>query len=306
MADAGWEVHPLVRKAGSVESPCTITHDLLASLADVPSTDWIFHLAGAYAGAAMAELRDADLAIAQNLIRWGVSAGVRNWIFASAAEVYGEVTGFATEDSPTVPVIPYGQTKLEIERLLIQELGKLSGYRLVILRLGEVYGLGSKLLTELTTRLNRGFCPWPGSGNVNLSFVHVDDVAAAFLCAAQNAREGAAIYNIGDASASTWREFLLYVARRCQNKGPQFLPVSLVKAYAVISTLANQFTGRDPVLTLHALRLITTPKLLSSVRARRELQFQPRYPDYLSGLEEALRGLSHDPQNGKTQTGASR
>jgi len=307
MDDAGWEVRPLVRKAGSVKSSRTITHDLLASLDDVPSSDWVFHLAGAYAGAGATELRDADLAIAQNLVRWGVSSGVKNWIFASAAEVYGEITGFAAENSPTVPVIPYGQTKLEIERLLLQELGKLPGYRLVILRIGEVYGSGSKLLTELTARLNRGFCPWPGSGNVILSFVHVDDVAAAFLCAAQNAREGAAIYNIGDDAASTWREFLLYVARCCQNKSPQFLPLSLVKAYAVISTLAHRLTGRrDPVLTLHALRLITTPKLLSSVRAKRELQFRPRYPDYLSGLEEALRGLSHDTQNGKAQAGASR
>jgi nucleoside-diphosphate-sugar epimerase len=150
MDDAGWEVRPLVRKAESVKSSRAIIHDLLVSPDDVPSSDWVFHLAGAYAGADMTELRNADLAIAQNLIRWGVSAGVKNWIFASAAEVYGEVPGFAREDSPTVPVIPYGRIKLEIERLLIQELGKLPGCRLVILRIGEVYGSQGKLLTELT------------------------------------------------------------------------------------------------------------------------------------------------------------
>ena len=78
-----------------------------------------------------------------------------------------------------------------------------------------------------------------------------------------------------------------------------------MKAYAVSSTLANRLMGRDSVLTLHALRLITTPKLLSSARAERELQFQPRYPDYSCGLEEALRGLSHNTQNGTAQAGAS-
>jgi nucleoside-diphosphate-sugar epimerase len=35
------------------------------------------------------------------------------------------------------------------------------------------------------------------------------------------------------------------------------------------------------------------PKTLSNARLKRELGFQPRYPGYSKGLEEALRGLSH-------------
>jgi nucleoside-diphosphate-sugar epimerase len=243
--------------------------------------------------------------MAKNLIRWGISAGVKNWIFASAAEVYGDVEGYATENSPTAPVIPYGRIKLQIEKLFSHELSAISNCRLMILRIGEVYGSGSKLLAELTARLRRGFCPWPGSGNIPLSFVHVEDVAGAFLCAAQNAASGTTIYNVADDTQATWRDFIMYVARECGTRGPQFLPMGLVKTYAAAGTLASRLMGREPVLTPHALRLITTPKLLSNARAKHDLGFQPQYASYSEGLEEAL-GLSHHTKNGAAQASASR
>jgi nucleoside-diphosphate-sugar epimerase len=304
MRRAGYDVRALVRKAGENKLG-TIVHDLRLPLANVPPADWVFHLAGAYAGAGEDELQRADLAMAKNLISWGISAGVKNWIFASAAEVYGDVEGFATENSPTAPVIPYGRIKLQIEKLFIQELAKVPNCRLVILRIGEVYGSGSKLLSELTTRLRHGFCPWPGAGQVPVSFVHLDDVAGAFLCAATIASPGVSVYNIADDAVATWRDFLLHVAQRCGTKGPQFLPLRLVKTYAAVSTLANRLIGRDPVLTLNALRLIITPKLLSNVRAKQELGFRPRYADFFEGLEKSLRGLSDHSQDGAAQANAS-
>ena len=305
MRRAGYDVRPLVRKAGANNTAGTIVHDLRLPLANVPPADWVFHLAGAYAGAGEDELQRADLAMARNLIRWGVSAGIKNWIFASAAEVYGDVEGFATENGPTAPVIPYGRIKLQIERLFTHDLSAISNCRLVILRIGEVYGSGSKLLAELTARLRRGFCPWPGPGRIPVSFVHVDDVARAFLCAAQNAAFGATIYNVADDAQATWRDFIMCVARHCGTRGPQFLPMGLVKLYASASTLGCRLAGQEPVLTPHALRLITTPKLLSNARAKRQLEFQPRYTHYSDGLEEAL-GLSHHTQDGAAQASASR
>lgn len=306
MRAAGWEVRPMVRKTRANDTPGTIVHDLRSHLSNLRPADWVFHLAGAYAGAGEKELRRADLVMARNLIGWGVSAGIKNWIFASAAEVYGDVKGFATEETSTAPVIPYGRVKLQIEKSFMQELKQIRDCRVVILRIGEVYGSGSKLLTELTARLKRGFCPWPGSGKIPLSFVHVDDVATAFLSAAQNAVPGTTTYNIADDADATWRDFLMCVARLCGTRGPQFLPMALVQTYAAASTLAGRITGREPVLTSHALRLITTPKLLSNSRAKRELGFRPRYASYSDGLEESLRGLSHYAENGEAQASASR
>ena len=150
------------------------------------------------------------------------------------------------------------------------------------------------MIGELARRLKGGFCPWPGTGRVPVSFVHVDDVAQAFLCAVRNAPPGISVYNVADDLPVTWKEFLLRAAQLCKAKPPGFLPKALVHLYAACDSLARRATGREPILTRHAMRLLTTPKALSNIRVKRELGFQPGYPSYSEGLKEALRGLSHN------------
>jgi nucleoside-diphosphate-sugar epimerase len=292
--NAGYDVTAIMRKPDLGSAHTIIQNDLRLPLPDLPPVDWIFHLAGAYAGAGDKELRRADLEMAHNVVRWGLGIGIKNWIFASAAEVYGDVYGVADEEAATQPVIPYGRIKLMVERLLIEKIKNVSNSRVVILRIGEVYGSNSRLINELSARLQRGFCPWPGSGHVPLSFVHVDDVAQAFLRAVQSAPRGISVYNVADDTPASWRNFLAEVARICRAKPPLFLPLPLVRVYAVCSTMARRAIRREPVLTKHALRLITTPKVMSNARAKRDLDFRPRYPSYSEGLEEVFRGLSHD------------
>jgi nucleoside-diphosphate-sugar epimerase len=292
-SSAGYSVTPIVRKFQLGEVRNVIRHDLRLPLSRLLPVDWIFHLAGAYAGAGYEELRHADLAMAHNVIHWGLAAGIKNWIFASAAEVYGDVHGIASEEAPTQPVIPYGLIKLMVERLLIEKTKDIANSRVVLLRVGEVYGSEGRLITELIARLKRGFCPWPGTGHVPLSFVHVDDAAQAFLSAVESAPAGVSVYNVADDVPTTWQDFLRHVAHLCGSRPPIFLPKPLVQFYALCSTLARRATKREPILTRHAIRLIITPKALSNARLKRDLGFQPRYPTYSEGLEEAVRGVPH-------------
>lgn len=291
---AGYDVTALVRNPRQSNASTVVQHDLRLPLSDLPPADWIFHLAGAYAGAGDEELSRADCTMADNIITWGLKARIKNWIFASAAEVYGDVEGTATEAAPTRPVIPYGRVKLAVERLFAERFGNLPDSRVVILRIGEVYGSEGRLIGELTTRLKRGFCPWPGSGRVRVSFVHVDDVAQVFLCAVRHARTGVSIYNVADDVPLSWRDFTSGVAQRLGVHSPLFLPAPLVYTYAICSTLARRMRHLEPVLTQYALRLLTTAKTLSNARIKSELRFQPQYPSCAEGMEDALRGLSHD------------
>jgi nucleoside-diphosphate-sugar epimerase len=135
-------------------------------LDNLPPADWIFHFAGAYAGAGDEELQGADLEMARNVIRCGLQAGIKNWIFASAAEVYGDVCGIAIEETPTQPVIPYGRVKLMVERLLLEKSKDISDCRVVILRIGEVYGHEGRLINELAARLKRASVRGPGQGTL--------------------------------------------------------------------------------------------------------------------------------------------
>jgi len=295
-AQAGHDVTRLVHRG--TPAPGVLVRDLRRPLKDVPPCDWVFHLAGGYAGASRRTLRRSDLSIARNMAHWG---GVKNWVIASAAEVYGPIDGPGTEQSPLRPVIPYGAVKREVEEVF----AALPGARVVILRIGEVYGHGSRLLGELSARLKRGLCPWPGSGRVPVSFVHVEDVAQAFLRAVERAPAGVSVFNVADSEPSTWRDFVCRAARLLGTPSPLFLPRALVRAYACGHEFASLIAGHPPVLTGHTLRLLTTPKALSTRRIVQELGFAPRYPGTGSGLEASL-GLSHHAQDGAAQRAATR
>ena len=273
-------------------------HDLRTPPHDLPRVDWVFHLAGGYAGAGYKDLQESDLVPARNVLDWGSAAGVRNWVLASAAEVYGAVERIATEQTATEPVIPYGRIKLGVERLFTDFEARAPGSRVVILRIGEVYGRTGRLVEELRRRLNTGWCSWFGSGQVRVSFVHVDDVARAFVAAANGASGGVNIWNVADDEPATWRDFLRSASSLLGRRPPVALPLTLARLYAAGSCAADKMAGRPPVLTTHTVRLLTTPKPLSNAKLKREAGFGLLYPDYRDGLKEVFRAVPHDAQDG--------
>lgn len=283
--DAGFDVIPVARQPLPGNS---VTLDLTGSIDQLPTTDAVFHLAGGYAGANFKTLENSDLKIARNLINWGVSSGVRTWVFASAAEVYGNCAQPVTEDAPTKPVIPYGRVKLDIEREFARLVEQLPGSRVAVLRIGEVYGRDGTLIDEMTQRFRRGFCPWFGSGRVPVSFVHVDDVARAFIVAARNLDTGFHVINVADERPTEWREFLEHFASLLGTRGPIGLPLPISFSYATASTVLDRLNRRRPTVTRNIVKLLTTAKPMCNAKLRTKLGLDLLYPDYRAGLEEAV------------------
>lgn len=80
-----------------------------------------------------------------SLLQMVVKYSVKNFIFSSSATVYGNPTSLPlTEKSLTLPINPYGQTKLMGE-VILKDLSKSNGLNITILRyfnpVGSVYGL---------------------------------------------------------------------------------------------------------------------------------------------------------------------
>jgi nucleoside-diphosphate-sugar epimerase len=283
---SGHQVLGITRRP--VEGRATIIHDLRREFPSLPKADWVFHLAGEYAGADTETLRQADIVMAWRLIDWGRRAGIRNWVFASAAEVYGRCERPATEESPTDPVIPYGRAKLAIERMFQRMSREVPDGRVVILRIGEVYGRQGTLIEELMQRFRSGFCPWFGRGDVPVSFVHVDDVARAFCAAARTAPQGFSVWNVADDEPTTWREFLGFLADLLGTRSQVGLPLPLARLYAAASTAADRVRGRAPTVTQSIVTLLTTPKPQSNRKSRVELGVEYQFPEYRNGLRQLV------------------
>ena len=85
------------------------------------------------------------------LLDTAVRAGVRQFIFSSTAAVYGAAEESPVrENSPTIPISPYGTSKLMSE-IMLHDAAKAYGMRFVILRYFNVAGADPRMRTGQAT-----------------------------------------------------------------------------------------------------------------------------------------------------------
>ncbi len=133
----------------------------------------------------------------------------------------------------------------------------------IVLRYGGFYGADNDGLVEPVRR--RRF-PIVGDGGGVLSFVHLDDAAAATVLALEH--DGPAIYNIVDDEPAPVREWLPVLARALGAKPPRRVPV----------WLATLLAGEIAVM------LGTEARGASNAKAKRELGWTLRYPTWRQGF----------------------
>lgn len=103
-------------------------------------------------------------------------------LLVSSAAVYGNPVALPlAEDSPSLPISPYGFHKLQQEALL-DEYRALYGLATCKARVFSTYGVGLRQLAvwDIAARALKGDFSLHGSGVESRDYLHVSDVAAAF------------------------------------------------------------------------------------------------------------------------------
>jgi UDP-glucose 4-epimerase len=131
-----------------------------------------------------------------------IEADVQRLIFASSAAVYGVPRYLPVdEEHPLKPLNLYGVTKLAGERL-VEAYHQNHGLEAVILRLGNVFGVGlyTRWDTVIPKFVKQGLRSEPltiyGDGHSSRDFVHVEDVVEAILLSLRG-DDGFEVYNVG-------------------------------------------------------------------------------------------------------------
>lgn len=123
---------------------------------------------------------------AEHLAQVAKTAGVGRFLFSSSCSLYGAAGDEAvTEESPTNPVTPYGESKILAEQLL----SKLAddGFSTSYLRNATAYGASPRLRTDIVVNnlcasaQNVGEVRLASDGTPWRPLVHVEDISRAFL-----------------------------------------------------------------------------------------------------------------------------
>jgi UDP-glucuronate 4-epimerase len=180
--------------------------------------DGIFHLAGQPGvrsfGFLFADYVRRNVLATQRVFE-AVDRGTRV-VLASSSSVYGEAETYPTpEDTPPLPISPYGVTKLACEHLA-RAYATNFGLDVVVLRYFTVYGPRQRpdmALERIVEALAAG-TPFElyGDGTQSRSFTYVSDAVAATIAAMERAPAGA-IYNVGGGEEATMREAIATLER---------------------------------------------------------------------------------------------
>ena len=176
-----------------------------------------------------------NTAATRNLLAACAAAGVERFVFSSTAAVYGiPPGGRAAEDSPTVPINPYGSSKLMSEWML-RDLAAISPLRYVALRYFNVAGCDGQgrigqstakptLLMKVAAEAALGRRPHVAifgtdyatrDGTGIRDYIHVEDLVSAHIAALDYLRDGGATtaLNAGYGQGYSVREVIAAVSR---------------------------------------------------------------------------------------------
>jgi nucleoside-diphosphate-sugar epimerase len=207
-----------------------------------------------------------------NLLAAAGAAGARRFLAESFVFAYGygrygpEPLDERSEPSDGA-VIP-GQAEIlaslrGMERAVLAA-GDLEG---VVLRYGGFHGTGVPMSEAMGRALRLGVPVLPGGGHALLPFLELGDAARATVAALEGGR-GGELYNVVDDRPAEVREYAAALAASLGAPRPRSLPLPLVRPLAPYLTCVLDHT-RLPV---------------ANAKARRELGWRPRYPDFEAAL----------------------
>ncbi len=199
-----------------------ITHDELENVFQAEKPEYVIHLAAQ--SSVMDSITDPvvdcqiNIAGTLNMLKNSTKYGVKKFVLASSAAVYGNPTSIPVlENSKLTPLSFYALSKISAEKYtLLYE--KIFGLKSCILRFSNVYGplQAGGVITSILEKLHQGEYPIIYAGNQTRDFVYVKDVANACVKAIKTDMSG--VFNISTSTEISIKEVYEQITDMVQSK----------------------------------------------------------------------------------------
>jgi nucleoside-diphosphate-sugar epimerase len=173
------------------------------------------------------------------------------------------------------PASSFGGVQRAVEERTLEAAAR--GIPAVVLRPGAVYGPDGGFAARVLRTAKRGRVVYAGDGRNYVSWVHIEDYAAAYERAASGAGTGYVIAVVDD-EPFTSRDAMTLLAELAGAKAPLRIPVPIVRAL------------RGPVIAGWA----TQSARVHNQRAGRLLAWRPTRPSIREGFREVLASFEQD------------
>jgi len=252
------------------------------------STDW----------ARWSAFEQTNVTGVKNLLEAAASAGsAERFLHLSTTDVYGYPVKACDESvEPRDVGLPYNRSKLLGEQAVL-DCHKQTGLPVTIVRPVTVYGPRSKdWVIEIGKLLRTGKMMFVDGGSSCAGFLYIDNAVDGIIAAATSPRTNGLVYNLRDGSNETWREYVDALAAGMKAK-PVKKSISSRLALGIARASEAVYGGlrvrSRPLLTRHAVYLMSRDQGYGIDRARQDLSFTPSV-DFDAGMAATLRWVESD------------
>lgn len=243
------------------------------------SVDWVFHTA-AYVELGLVDavrMERINVEGTRSVLETAKAAGITKLVYCSTIGIYGDTQG-QTIDETFQRQQPgfssaYDSTKYKAQQLVDQAVAE--GLPVVSVMPSGIFGADDPHFGPVLQTFRQGRLKvWAGGDRVT-GIVHVDDLVAAMLLAAEKAPSGAHyIISTGDL---TTREMFRFLSQETGVPVPHEVPEPIVRlAGNLLDPIGRLFSWQPPISRERVHYVYDRCVRVDGSKARRELGWQPR------------------------------
>lgn len=285
--DMGWQVSGVdISEAAVARARAIGAEAHIGDVTDADSlrpafegADWIFHTAAVVQEDGPRELYERiNNGGTDTVCRAARACSVPRLVHLSSIMVYGfDYPPNVAEDGPfDGSANLYNETKLSSERIALSHNAPDQGFGVIVIRPGDVYGLGSiPWVQRPLDAIKAGQFVLPDGGRGVINHVHVDNLIDGVLLAVQHDACGQA-FNITDDAATPGREYFGHLLRMLGRSRVPTAPAWALSAGLRLAWAVGPQLGITPPMQAAALRFLTRQNKIACDRARQMLGYRPK------------------------------